>query len=204
MAMSVVQKFAYTNVHIHECMVEYYSTILTQSIDHEVSKIALAASMHDHGKLKWYKELFVKEHSNLNNDDLHEIHMHPKYSADVVLQMFPEKKELFSKGDPSILDLIVYHHEKPDGTGYYKIKDITIEMAVISIADIFDACLSDRLYRKGLDMNKAVHEAFKHYSVFLESNHYSTKKMKKSLIKSAVEVKIGLPICLSGGSRWLK
>jgi len=193
LAKNIIQKFAYTNVYIHERMVEYYAKVLAQSIDIEMFKIAMAASLHDRGKLKWYQELFVKSRNELNDNDFHEILMHPKYSTDVILHMLPEKKEFFSKGDPSILDLIMYHHEKPDGTGYYKIKDITIEMAVISIADIFDACLSDRLYRKGLDIRTSIYEAFKDYSSFLEQHHYSVKKMKKALVRSAVELRISLP-----------
>jgi len=193
LAKNIIQNFAYTNVYIHERMVEYYAKVLAQSIDIDMFKIAVAASFHDRGKLKWYQEIFVRTRDELTDNDFHEILMHPKYSVDVVLQMFPEKKEFFSKGDPSILDLIMYHHEKPDGTGYYKIKDITIEMAVISIADVFDACLSDRLYRKGLDIRTSIYEAFKDYSSFLEQHHYSVKKMKKALVKSAVDVRISLP-----------
>jgi HD-GYP domain-containing protein (c-di-GMP phosphodiesterase class II) len=193
LAKNIIQNFAYTNVYIHEHMVEYYTKVLAQAIDIEMFKVSMAASLHDRGKLKWYQELFVKSRNELNDNDFHEILMHPKHSTDVILHMFPEKKEFFSKGDPSILDLIMYHHEKPDGTGYYKIKDITIEMAVISIADVFDACLSDRLYRKGLDIRTSIYEAFKDYSSFLEQHHYSVKKMKKALVKSAVEVRISLP-----------
>jgi HD-GYP domain-containing protein (c-di-GMP phosphodiesterase class II) len=174
-------------------MVEYYAKVLAQAVDIDMFKIAMAASLHDRGKLKWYQEIFVRTRDELTDNDFHEILMHPKYSVDVVLQILPEKKEFFSKGDPSILDLIMCHHEKPDGTGYYKVKDITVDMAVISIADIFDACLSDRLYRKGLDTRTSIYEAFKNFSSFLELHHYSVKKMKKALIESAVEVRINLP-----------
>ena len=48
-------------------------------------------------------------------------------------------------------DIIKYHHEKLDGTGYpegLKKDEIPLASRIISIADIFDALTSPRIYRK--------------------------------------------------------
>ncbi|MDR1647153.1 MAG: response regulator [Zoogloeaceae bacterium] len=45
------------------------------------------------------------------------------------------------------------HHENWDGSGYpqgLKGKDIPLEARIVSVVDVYDALLSDRIYRKGL------------------------------------------------------
>ena len=51
-----------------------------------------------------------------------------------------------------VLPIILSHHDKFDGSGYNatKAQDIPIEARIISVADVFDALISDRPYRKGL------------------------------------------------------
>ena len=51
------------------------------------------------------------------------------------------------------------HHERYDGTGYpngLKGEEIPLEARMITIADSFDAMMSDRHYRKKLSFEKAV------------------------------------------------
>ena len=51
------------------------------------------------------------------------------------------------------------HHEHLDGTGYpngKKNKDIAIETRIITVADIFDALTTDRVYRSAYSINDAL------------------------------------------------
>src|SRR3990170_1926078 len=59
-----------------------------------------------------------------------------------------------------ILPIIIYHHERHDGTGYHLMagKDIPPGARVISVADVYDALISDRPYRKAFTPLKAKEE----------------------------------------------
>ena len=52
-----------------------------------------------------------------------------------------------------------FHHEKWDGTGYpegLKGEDIPLEARIFALADVWDALLSDRPYRKGWSVERAL------------------------------------------------
>jgi len=51
-----------------------------------------------------------------------------------------------------VLPIILAHHDKFDGTGYHPSKgeEIPIEARIITVADAYDAMISDRPYRKGM------------------------------------------------------
>ena len=54
-----------------------------------------------------------------------------------------------------------YHHEKWDGSGYPRNlqgEDIPIEARIMAVADVFDALISDRPYKKGWTIEEAYSE----------------------------------------------
>ena len=53
-----------------------------------------------------------------------------------------------------ILPIILFHHDKFDGSGYLATRglEIPIEARIISVADVFDSLVSDRPYRKGMSL----------------------------------------------------
>lgn len=58
-------------------------------------------------------------------------------------------------------DIIRHHHERWDGKGYpdgISGKDIPLPARVLTVADSFDAMISDRPYRKGLSVDMAIRE----------------------------------------------
>ena len=59
----------------------------------------------------------------------------------------------------STIDIVQFHHEKIDGSGYpYGLKgsEIPLLACITSVADIFDALVSDRPYRKGMPRSRAL------------------------------------------------
>ncbi len=60
-----------------------------------------------------------------------------------------------------VLDIVLFHHERFDGTGYphgLKGENIPLLARVFSIADAFDAMISDRLYRRAMTPDAARRE----------------------------------------------
>jgi HD-GYP domain-containing protein (c-di-GMP phosphodiesterase class II) len=58
-----------------------------------------------------------------------------------------------------------FHHERWDGTGYplgLKGEEIPLIARIIAVADTYDAMVSTRPYRKGLDPKVAYEEIVKH------------------------------------------
>ena len=59
----------------------------------------------------------------------------------------------------SALDIIRHHHEKLDGSGYpdgLVGDEISMVARVMAVADIYDALITDRPYRKGMPKEKAL------------------------------------------------
>ena len=70
--------------------------------------------------------------------------IHTKHGADVLHPMGGKVLQL--------IPLVLYHHEKYDGTGTQGLagEDIPLGARIIAVADVYDALISDRPYRKGL------------------------------------------------------
>jgi HD-GYP domain-containing protein (c-di-GMP phosphodiesterase class II) len=60
-----------------------------------------------------------------------------------------------------VVDMIRHHHERVDGKGYpdgLKGDEISVAAKIVNVADAFDAMTTDRPYRVGLTVEKAVQE----------------------------------------------
>ena len=59
---------------------------------------------------------------------------------------------------PEVCNMILYHHENMDGSGYYGLDgdNIPLGSRIIHICDVYDALISDRPYRNGWSKAKAV------------------------------------------------
>jgi HD-GYP domain-containing protein (c-di-GMP phosphodiesterase class II) len=63
--------------------------------------------------------------------------------------------------DPNLLSLIRSHHERPDGTGYpdgLSGEEIPLLVSILTVADAYDAMVTDRPYRKALSPEEALKE----------------------------------------------
>lgn len=121
--------------------------ILNLSYD-AVRRIRYGAILHDIGKIG-ISDSIISKTSELTESEYNEIKKHTEIGYDIV-----NDSGFFSE----IRDLIRYHHEKIDGTGYYakQLGDYPWEAMIISLADIYDALASDRSYRKAYSHDKAL------------------------------------------------
>lgn len=66
--------------------------------------------------------------------------------------------------DKTICDMIYYHHERYDGSGYpkgLKGNEIPLYARIAAVADVYDAITTDRVYKKGMNYIEALSLIYK-------------------------------------------
>jgi len=114
------------------------------------ANIILASQLHDIGKMG-VSDIILNKHSGLSNDEFHIMKTHPEVGYFIL------KPILSDDG----LKGILHHHERWDGRGYPgKLSGLEIPLSarIINLADSFDAMVSDRNYRRSMDVKQAVSE----------------------------------------------
>ena len=114
----------------------------------------------------------MKKRGKLTQEEFEEIKKHATAGGNVIRQILEgitdeEYMEFAS-------DIATYHHEKWDGSGYpYNLagEDIPLSARIMAIADVFDALISERCYKKAMPVDKAVsiikEGAGKHFDPYL-------------------------------------
>jgi diguanylate cyclase (GGDEF)-like protein len=117
----------------------------------EMERVRLAAELHDVGKAAIPDAILLKPEP-LNEDEWRFIRRHPVIGERII------------RAAPSLAhtaDLVRWHHERPDGTGYPDAltgDEIPIGARIIAVSDVFDAMVSDRPYRGGRSVEQALAE----------------------------------------------
>lgn len=116
-----------------------------------VQQIHWGALLHDVGKIGIPDQILRKKGS-LTEEEWKIMRTHPKAGYDMLKDI--------SFLQPA-LDVVLYHHERLDGTGYPSGlvgENIPLSARIFSVADTFDAMTNDRPYRKALSQEEAVAE----------------------------------------------
>lgn len=119
--------------------------------DDQIENVRVAALLHDIGKIEISTSV-LKKAGKLSEDEMREIKTHTNKGAFLVERVGGLLRE--------VVPLILTHHEYFDGGGYNQLKfdEIPIEARILSVADAYDAMLTDRPYRKGMPPWEAVEE----------------------------------------------
>ena len=151
LASAIDAKDPYTKGH--STSVSKYSEALARAInlpEKEINRIVLGALLHDVGKIG-IPENVLKKEGPLSDDEWKIMKQHPVIGVDKVLQPNASLRDL--------IPIVKYHHERIDGTGYpdnLAGKDIPLAAKIVAIADTYHALISDRPYRKGMNIEKAI------------------------------------------------
>jgi len=149
-ARTIEAKDAYTGEHV-----EHTSTIAEEIAktlrlpNKEVHNIKHAAVLHDLGKVGIDGRILLKR-GPLNAREREVIKLHPSIAAEILREIHVLRGAI-----PAIL----YHHERYDGHGYplgLKGEEIPLSARIVAIADVYQALISDRPYRKAFTKNNAL------------------------------------------------
>lgn len=117
--------------------------------------IPLAAALHDIGKIG-IDEKILNKPGKLTREEFEIMKTHTVIGADML-----ESLTLYQE-DPLVRiarDICRWHHERFDGKGYpdgLKKDDISLSAQVVSLADVYDALVSERVYKKAFSHEKAI------------------------------------------------
>ncbi|MBI3557062.1 MAG: HD domain-containing protein, partial [Deltaproteobacteria bacterium] len=156
MAGAIEAKDRYTGGHTKRVL--HYSMAIADYVNLSVTErenLRLAAILHDIGKIGIDDKVLKKQYA-LNDDEYEIMKKHPAIGHEILSQV---------DGLKDIVDAMRYHHERPDGKGYpYGLSGDQIPKiaSIISVADTYDAMVSTRPYRKGLDPQIAFGEIVKY------------------------------------------
>lgn len=129
----------------HSVNVAILSVIVGISMELDQSKLyklGLGALLHDIGKTTLPASILEKK-EKLTDEEFEKIKTHPKKGYDIL----KENEDI-----PSTSSIVaLHHHERFDGEGYpeeKKEEGIHLFSRITAVADVYDALVSDRPYRK--------------------------------------------------------
>ena len=100
-----------------------------------------AALMHDVGKIGIRDDVLLKP-EELTEEERRRIQQHPAVAADILRPI---------RGAHEIADIVLAHHECPDGSGYPQGRDsahIPVEAHILHVADVFCSLTEARTYKE--------------------------------------------------------
>lgn len=116
--------------------------------------IVSASALHDVGKIMISDAVLLKP-GRLTDEEFTLMKEHTLMGCDVIEQT----KSFY---DPEYYrvsrDICRYHHEKADGRGYPEgltLSEIPISAQIVSVADCYDALVTERVYKKAYTPQKA-------------------------------------------------
>jgi len=134
--------------------------IYTDELNQEsIEYIVKAAPLHDIGKVG-IPDMILLKPAKLNDNEFNIMKTHAELGADAIRSCISDLGNNYSmKFLETAIDISQSHHEKWDGTGYpdklFGV-DIPLPARLMSIADVFDALISRRVYKEPYEFEKSV------------------------------------------------
>lgn len=139
----------------HSSRVKMYASLIAEEFGMEKNDIYIlekAAALHDIGKIGIRDSVLQKE-GKLTPEEYKHIQEHVEITHHIL------EKIHMSEDFQQITDIACSHHEKFDGTGYYrglKGEEIPFGGRILAVSDVFDAITSKRHYRDKMPIEKVI------------------------------------------------
>ena len=150
LAIAIDAKDQTTHGHVRRTQI--YATQMGRLFsvsEKELQALHAGALLHDIGKLA-VPEYILNKPGKLTEAEFAKMKIHPSVGGDILKRVnFPYPVE----------DIVRYHHEKWDGSGYpkgLKGEAIPLVARIISVVDFYDATRCDRPYRKGMKREESL------------------------------------------------
>jgi len=150
LAIAIEAKDQTTHGHVRRTQI--YATQMGKLLnvtESQVQALLAGALLHDIGKLA-VPEYILNKPGKLTEAEFAKMKIHPTVGGDILRRVnFPYPVE----------DIVRYHHEKWDGSGYpkgLKGEAIPLVARIISVVDFYDATRCDRPYRKGMKREESL------------------------------------------------
>lgn len=140
-------------------------TYADQLSDKKIESFFKAAPLHDIGKVGIPDHILYKEGS-LNKDEWGIMKTHTSIGEYVLSSAKAQLTEEVEEDDvmDAAIEIASSHHERWDGQGYPKGisgTQIPLSARIMALADMYDALVSERVYKHGWDHQDAVNEIVK-------------------------------------------
>ena len=127
-----------------------------QLTDKFIGDVVSSAPLHDVGKIN-VSDLILNKPGKLTDEEFEIMKTHTTAGGSIIasiIDKIPDSDYL-----QEAKNLAMYHHEKWNGKGYpsgLAGEDIPLSARVMAVADVFDALISNRWYKKGFPYDKAL------------------------------------------------
>ncbi len=152
----------------------------------ELERVGLAGLLHDIGKTRIPNSVLNKP-GKLTDEEFNIMKAHPVYGY----QMLAESKDI----EEYVRQAVLQHHEKYDGTGYplqYAGNKINMIARIIAVADVYDALVTERPYKKGKSPETSI-------EMIMGMHTHFDIRIVKAFLNSIVLHPVGEHVRLSNG-----
>lgn len=146
--------------------------------DESIEHLYWFSPLHDIGKIGIADSILLKP-GKLTPDEFNIMKRHTRIGGEIVQVMFDSFKFSSMEYLTMLGNIVAYHHENVDGSGYPEGlagEEIPIEARIVAVADVFDALTSERPYKK----------AWSNARAFATLNELAGKKLAPDLVTALI------------------
>lgn len=139
----------------HSSRVKMYSELICEDLNLEKSQkdnVIHGAILHDIGKIG-IRDAVLQKEGKLTDEEYKHIQEHVKITYDILNKVY------LSEEFKEVAEIASSHHEKYDGTGYFRKlagENICLGGRILAVSDVFDAITSKRHYRDKMPIKDAL------------------------------------------------
>jgi putative nucleotidyltransferase with HDIG domain len=152
----------------------------------QLKSLGIAALLHDIGRTKVPKKILYKP-SPLSEEEFDAVKKHSQHGYKIL--------KTCGQFDENVCLAVLQHHERLDGSGYpngIKGDQIGVSARIIAIADVFDALLADRPFRKAFFPHQAI-------DIIINSHGLFDSEILKVFIENVAIYPLGSVVSLNTG-----